>query len=533
MTQPTLPEGLDSLIRILTECNSVRELADGVAGLIIGSTHAENTSIMLLDGDSGKLITAGAAARRSLTGADPSGTFNIGEGIAGWVAENNIPIRLVDASKDRRFLHSDSSQPQIRSLFVHPITAGDRMLGVMSISSPLPGALNTDDEHQVELVCGHIGNVLERASELDRYRAKRIQSETLLSAGSLLAGIVHEINNPLTTILGFSELMLREHAGNDDRLVRINAEAARCVRITQNVLKLGRQASGRPQAVDVHEAIRQAAELSRHQLLLHGISLTLNLSDVTAKTLAHEGELAQVFLNLMTNAIQAISSAQRPGNVIISSAAHEDRIRISVMDDGPGVSSREMERIFQPFFTTKQNGNGIGLSLSRKIVQDLGGEMWVSPNLRRGATFTVDLPLTQCEREIVSVRPANLREFPRTGRSVLIVDDEEPIVNLVDAIVRDQGFTSTCCTDGQNALALMEQNEYDLLICDYHMPGTSGRELMESIRASGRTTKVLVMSGDIVRSETRELVEQLQAQFLSKPFGLDDLVTAIDLAVGL
>jgi len=391
--------------------------------------------------------------------------------------------------------------------------------------------LGASDEHLVEMACRHVGKAIERACEVDRFRTKLIQSETLSAAGSLLAGIVHELNNPLTTILGFSELMLRDRFDHDVRLERINAEAARCVRITQNVLKLGRRASGDPQAVDVHDAIRRTVELSGHPLRLHGIELSLELSAGEAKTLAHEGELTQVFLNLMTNAIQAITSAHRTGNISISSALRQDRVRVSVMDDGPGVSAQEIERIFQPFYTTKQDGNGLGLSLSRKIVQDLGGEMWVSPNLRHGATFTVELPLVDFEPEDTTTKLPDSPGMLKASPSVLIVDDEEHIVELVDNIVRGRGFKSTCCTGGQDALALLNKNDYDLLICDYHMPGKGGRELMEWIRDSGRDIRVLVLSGDVVRTEMRGLIEHLGAEYLAKPFGIDELVAAIDRAL--
>ena len=368
--QSTLPERshsnsddaqfLEKLIEILMDSSSATDLTERVAGLIIDSTRAENSSVMLFDGSSGNLVTAGAGIRGRRAGEScPTMIFSAGEGIAGWVAENNIPVRLIDASHDRRFLHSDSSQAQVRSLFVHPITIGNRVLGVMNMSSSLPGVLGTDDEHRVELVCRHIAKGIERASELDRLRTKRIQSETM------------------------------------------------------------------------------------------------------------------------------------------------------------------------------QDGNGIGLSLSRKIVQDLGGEMWVSPSLHHGATFTVDLPLIENEPVAVFMTPPEDCNRTAASRSVLVVDDEEYIADLVDTIVRDRGYQSTCCTDGQNALAMLKENEYDLLICDYHMPGTGGRELMEWIQASGKSTRVIVLSGDVVRPETRDLVEHLKAQFLCKPFGVADLLTAIEGALDI
>lgn len=523
---------LDELIQFFADCNSARDLAGCVTRLVVQNTNAENSSIMLLDGASGDLVTIGACSSDSRANEFRSSlTFKMGEAVAGWAASNNIPVRLADAPRDSRFLHSDSSHTLVRSIFVFPIQAGDRVIGVMNLSSPLPDAFGDQEERMAELVCRHIGKVLLKMSEFDRLRSKLIQLETLSSAGSLLAGIAHELNSPLTTILGFSDLMLQDHSGDNVRLATIQAEAARCVRITQNILKLGRRSSDTPELVSVHEAIRQTAELTSHQLRLRNITLVLDLDSIEARVWAHTGELTQVFLNLLTNAIQAIASTGRPGNIEISSVVNAGNLRISVVDDGPGIREHEIGNIFQPLYTTKEDGNGLGLNLSRNIVRSLGGEIHVSTNTRHGATFTVELPMVG-EQDVASPSSEDRKPLP-ARYSVLVVDDEEEIVELVHAVATAHGLRSTWCTNGKDALALLDQNNFDLLICDYHMPGVGGRELLESIRKSGRGTRVLVLSGDVVLPETQNFVDQLGAKFLPKPFGVANLVAAIDQVLGL
>src|SRR2546422_489378 len=217
---------------------------------------------------------------------------------------------------------------------------------------------------------------------MDQQRARLIQSEKMSAAGNLLAGIVHELNNPLTTILGFSELLLREGNVSDAaRLEKIRAEAERSVRIVQNVLRLARADNGVPQIIDINESIRRTAELAQYQLRLNRVELELNLPEASPKVHAHAGEITQVLLNLITNAIQSISTVRASGKIEITSVLIGDRIRITVNDDGPGIRPGDLPRIFEAFFTTKPTGTGLGLNLSRRIVREIGGEVFVSNEL--------------------------------------------------------------------------------------------------------------------------------------------------------
>src|SRR5436190_7386044 len=205
---------------------------------------------------------------------------------------------------------------------------------------------------------------------MDPERARLIQSDKMSAAGNLLAGIVHELNNPLTTILGFSELLLQEGAQADpSRIAKIRAEAERSVKIIQNVLQLARADSGRDtDLIDVNEVVRRTVELAQYRFLLNRIQFELNLSEKKPRVLARAGELTQVLLNLVTNAMQAISGFSNSGKIEINSAVAQDRVLISIIDDGPGITPSDLRHIFEPFFTTKETGTGLGLSLSRSII---------------------------------------------------------------------------------------------------------------------------------------------------------------------
>jgi CheY-like chemotaxis protein len=370
-------------------------------------------------------------------------------------------------------------------------------------------------------------SVPEWTGELAQYRDRLLQSEKMSAAGNLLAGIVHELNNPLTTILGFSELLLREGSTDKSRLEKIHAEAERSVRIIKNVLRLARADNSGYAVIDINESIRRAVDLAEYQIRLHRIGLSLSFSARSPKVLAQSGELTQVFLNLITNAIQAISGVRASGKIRISSAVIGDSVRISVADDGPGISEADLPRVFEPFFTTKEDGTGLGLSLSRKIVRETGGDMWVSSRQFSGATFIIELPAvtdTADTEEEFSSGDASIKTL---GRSVLIVDDETHITELIESVLQAAGFRTDRLTDGAPAIELLKKKKYDFLISDLHMPGTNGRDLIEWVRSNRKDLRVLLLSGDIARAETREFVKTCGIHFLSKPFSISELTRAV------
>jgi signal transduction histidine kinase len=219
-----------------------------------------------------------------------------------------------------------------------------------------------------------------------------------------LASIVHELNNPLTTILGLSEMLIEATPSPDHKLTRIRAEAQRSVRIIRNILDLarGEPYDGRT-PVDLNEAIRHSTALVEDQLEAHSIKLTVELPWRSPMVHSRAGELTQVFLNIITNAIQAIASAGRPGTITIAGNQLGNRVCITVEDDGPGLTDAVFSRLFQPYFTTKGQGTGMGLHLSRKVIQNIDGELWASRNADRGAIFTIELPVVDAPAEQMRV----------------------------------------------------------------------------------------------------------------------------------
>jgi two-component system, NtrC family, sensor kinase len=354
-----------------------------------------------------------------------------------------------------------------------------------------------------------------------------VQAEKMSAAGNLLAGLVHELNNPLTTILGFSELLLSEDASKGDRIRTIHDEAARSVRIIQNVLRLARSDNGAFEIIDVNDSIRRTAELAGYQLRLNRIALELSLSTISPKVIAHEGELTQVLLNLITNAVHAISAVRAAGTMRISSTIYENSVRIVVNDDGPGIAAADLNRIFEPFFTTKANGTGLGLHLSQKIIRKIGGDICASSSKSNGATFTIDLPLVTGRKSGRSPSTSDDPVIRAESGSVLIVDDEDNITELIESALSASGYDTECRNDGGPAIDVLREKEYDILICDLHMPGTSGLEVMEWVRSNRPNVRTLLLSGDVSGKETEEIAKSYGAHFLPKPFNIAELRRAV------
>jgi two-component system NtrC family sensor kinase len=362
---------------------------------------------------------------------------------------------------------------------------------------------------------------------MESERARLIQSEKMSAAANLLAGIVHELNNPLTTILGFSELLLREGKfTNPARLQKIHSEAERSVRIVQNVLRLARADSGGAEIIDINESIRRTVELAQYEIKLHQIQLTLNLAPREPKVIAHPGELTQVFLNLITNAIQAISAARASGTIEISSQVICDRVHVVVCDNGPGISEADRPRIFDAFFTTKETGTGLGLNLSRRIIREIGGEITAGGCASGGAVFTIELPVAIGTEDALH-STLDDTAIMMADHAVLIVDDEDHITELIDSVLQHSGYRTDCLNDGAQAIELLKQKEYDILICDLHMPGMSGRDLIEWSRVNRPNMRVLLLSGDVARTDTGEFARSCGAHFLSKPFNVSELSKAV------
>lgn len=229
-------------------------------------------------------------------------------------------------------------------------------------------------------------------------KAQLMQSEKFSAIGQLLAGVAHELNNPLTTVIGFSEiLLLRKYspAKTQDYLEKINESSLLCKNIVQKLLIFSREEGSKQEYIQINHVIESILELKQHDFKVGGIHVVKQLADNMPGTMANFYELQQVFLNIINNAHQAMKMHARTGTLTVKSEFDKKTIRINFLDTGPGIPEKNLQKIFEPLFTTKKKGEGTGLGLSicYEIIKKYKGDIFVANGQKKGACFAIEIPI--------------------------------------------------------------------------------------------------------------------------------------------
>jgi PAS domain S-box-containing protein len=361
-------------------------------------------------------------------------------------------------------------------------------------------------------------------AELARHRQALHQSEKMSAMGSLLASVAHELNNPLSVVVG-QAMMLEELAADTnqaERAGKIRNAAERCARIVKTFLAMARSRPPERQPVQLNRALESALEIAAYTLRSSGIEVAQDLDAGLPETLADGDQLHQVLLNLIINARQAMVGVEPPRRLEVSTRFEPAgrRLRIVVRDTGHGVPPELRERIFEPFFTTKPAGvgTGIGLSVSRRVVEAHGGRLWVEASVEGGAAFVIDLPWVACG-EALAEEPAAAAATSGAVR-ILVVDDEPEIAELLAEILRLDGRRVDIADGGRGALARLAAQRYDLVISDLRMPDMDGPALYRALMAAdpAMAERVMFVTGDTLGPEVHNFVAGIGAPVIEKPF---------------
>lgn len=381
---------------------------------------------------------------------------------------------------------------------------------------------------------------LEKSVEnLKTTQEQLVQSEKLSAIGEFVAGVAHELNNPLTAVVGFSEMLEREitdvrHQHYSDRIFKA---AMRCKKIVQSLLSFSRRDKPRREPVSINQLVESVIDLVGYSLRTSNIEIVTQFDPNLPMVLAESHQIQQIFFNIFTNAQQAIESQSRRGTVKIVTEARESWVRISIEDSGPGIAPENLPRIFDPFFTTKDvgKGTGLGLSLCYGFIKDHGGHITASSPPGKGATFVIELPAVKKVATVNVVAPRAKKTVPSNGRRkrILIVDDEEPILNLIRDDLVSKGYEVEVTSDGEKALRDLVENRFDMALCDWKMPGLNGKELYQQLQESNPhfCKRVIFMTGDVVNPQIRSFLEHEKRPCLSKPFALPELQSIVETAL--
>lgn len=532
------------------------ELCIAILNSIIEFTAAENCSIMLSDPETGSLnILVGKGRDDVGTFFNGDGTsktvFARGQGAAGWAAENAQVVCIDDCDADNRFISMKSATKEVSSVICAPIVFEDTVMGVLNCSHMKKERFNDTDKRNVALVAEQAGSLLHKALMIDKLKKEQRQlkrqlnerterlseahetvtqlqeqlykTERFATLGELLADVAHELNNRIAPMLIYAQ-MLREQGNDQDaekRLRIIEESATGSKEILESLLNYSRPGPAEHTRVNLNQTLQNTLTLAEYKLQNKRIELSLELSPDLPPAIVNEKQIAQVFLNVINNAIDAIG--EMGGRLEIKSACDRGKAKFVISDSGPGVSEEIALKIFDPFFTTKEKGTGLGLSISKSYLEEHHGSIYLDSNCSLGATFVIELPVTVAKNEVAHDRYPSPESSDNAAR-ILVVDDDSAIRDVIRDVL-GPGYDVQFAADGQDAARKIRDDAFDLIVVDYHMPGFDGKQLYEWITNNRPTLKrrIVFSTADIYHKEIRDFIEGTGCQCLSKPFSTIDL----------
>jgi PAS domain S-box-containing protein len=462
-----------------------------------------------------------------------------GEGIAGRAVSERKVIVTPDVLREPRVEHTPEHRALltahgIRAMIGIPLFTHERIIGALAVRDRAGREFSAEELQAVQAFADQTALALENArlyataqeslTRLRETQAQLVQAAKMSALGQLVSGVAHELNNPLSVIIGYGQLLLsREVPDGMRRPVELMvAQGDRMAKIVRNLLFFARQRPPERAAVNLQAVVEQTLALRVNQLTLSGITVETAFAPELPEITGDAQQLEQVFLNLLLNAEQAILEAKPKGCIVVRTRVSEagDYVCADVVDDGPGIASDALPRVFEPFFTTKMvgSGTGLGLSVSYGILEEHGGRLTVQS--RRGETiFTVELPVNHAPAPGPKAR--SLRPMPSgEGRVALVVEDEPSVLDLVVTLLKERGWAVDVANGGRAGLESVEQRSYDLIVSDMRMPDGDGAAFYTSVRqrTPALARHFVFITGDTANQEAWTFLEGARVPVIEKPF---------------
>jgi two-component system, NtrC family, sensor kinase len=461
---------------------------------------------------SGRIREANDAVRE-VTGLDPLQV--VGRPVVDLVAE-------ADKEKLRSALQAtfDGSSMRVEVSFQNEQSRGTPVRRIVALAmSRLPEA----DPPSVLLV----GRDMTSEREM---RVRLMESDRLAAVGELVAGVAHEVNNPLSSISAFAQLLLRDGgltAAQRDSIEVIKSETLRASQVVKDLLAFARRSEPQREPLDLNGVVQRTLRLRGYQLTSNKINVETDLTTELPSVVGDARQLQQVCLNLVTNAIQAMATLGAGGTLFVSTRRDGPHVVLEMRDTGPGIPEPAKAHIFEPFFTTKGEGEGtgLGLSVSYGIITAHGGRIEVPATSPAGTTFRVTLPAAEEPTNDATKRDSgglSLRS-PLAGIRLLFIDDEPTLRSGVQAFGEIRGFTVITAADGIQGLNMVRTESVDAIVCDLRMPGMDGPAFHERLRRErpGLAARTVFITGDVVTTSGR--MSLIRQPILTKPFAFEKL----------
>jgi two-component system NtrC family sensor kinase len=429
----------------------------------------------------------------------------------------------------------------IRSFTWGVLWTQQKPIGIIGIGCRTSRTLTSDENSLLAGIAGQLAGTVERQrlyeqtarayEDLRHTQEQLLQSEKMSAVGQLISGVAHELNNPLTAILGYTELLATEVESDrgHDFVQKITRQAHRTHRVVQNLLSFARQRKPQKEQVDLRTAVEDTLQLRDYDLRLNNIEIERDFSEVPP-VIADSHQLEQVFLNIVNNAADAMLEKSKGGTLGVRVYAQTGTVYVEFRDSGPGVT--DTKRIFDPFYTTKQvgKGTGLGLSICYGIIKEHGGEISARNHAQGGAVFSISLPVAKSAEDAArTVTTPKRAESLMSGR-VLLVDDEESVLEFEREVLTSAGAEVTCLNNGDAAIERLKAESFDAIVLDGKMPGGwNGIDIYRWVveHVPQQASQVVLTLSDVDEIGTRELLQQKKVPYLVKPFEVAELIAAI------
>ena len=436
------------------------------------------------------------------------------------------------------FMRSDADRAWIWVLF----WGKDAPVGIMGLCSDLGYSYSSNDENLLVAISRQLATTIEKVrlyeetcrayEDLRKTQEQLLQSEKMSAVGQLIAGVAHELNNPLTAILGYAQLLETEGLNTraQDYVSKLFKQAQRTHRVVQNLLSFARQRKPQRDEVDIRKILEETLALRDYDLKINNIKVERDVPSEPALVVADPHQIEQVFLNVINNAVDAILETGRSGKLKIQISTVAGHVCTQFTDDGAGI--KDPKRIFDPFYTTKSvgKGTGLGLSICYGIVKEHGGDITANNAPDRGAVIEVRLPAAAAaEPELETAKPApRLHDGAIHGR-VLLVEEEEAVLEFERDVLTGSGASVVTAKTSADVKTRLLSEHFDALIINGSIAGQWGaKESFQWLRENCSAMEGHVLytfSNSVEQGDERTFLQDSGVPYLVKPFEVADLIS--------
>ncbi|MDQ1388463.1 MAG: two-component system, NtrC family, sensor kinase [Acidobacteriaceae bacterium] len=533
---------LNAMAVVATQSFDLDEILNLTLRQVVSLFGAESGAVYLSDSDAPTFRRRAAWGPRSRDKSRPA-EINFAEGFGDLVMRSRAEVITAEyiphlTGTVAEFIRSDSDGSWIWVLF----WGKDSPIGMMGLRGQAEYEYSSGEENLMVAISRQLATTIEKVrlyeetckayEDLRRTQEQLLQSEKMSAVGQLIAGVAHELNNPLTAILGYAQLLesegLNERA--QDYVAKMFKQAQRTHRVVQNLLSFARQRKPERAEVDVRKVLDETLALRDYDLKVNKIEVEKDLGAQPALVVADPHQIEQVFLNIINNAVDAVLETGRPGKLRIRVYSQRGEVCAQFADDGPGI--KDPKRIFDPFYTTKSvgKGTGLGLSICYGIVKEHGGDITAHNASEGGAVIEVRLPMAAAADAVAEAAPMATprREGAIQGR-VLLVEEEEAVMEFERDVLIGAGANVVTASRSEDVKTRLLSEPFDLLIMNGKMPADwNAKEAYLWLKqhcSEMERHALFTFSNGVEQGDERAFLQENNVPYLVKPFEVAELIS--------